>query len=76
MILVVFVMVVLKLESLDHIFFNCDFSKEIWRNILGVMSINYRDQPWKEYIERISKNWKGNKLKIILEKMSLGSTMY
>ena len=38
--------------------------------------MSYRGQPWEEYVEEISREWKGKSLRATLAKMSLGTFVY
>ena len=63
-------------ENIDHLFFQCDYSRFIWDNILNQSNLSYRGQPWEEYVEEISREWKGKSLRATLAKMSLGTVVY
>lgn len=63
-------------ETLDHLFFNYDYSYMVWSIILDACGRHYTDQNWMDYVERITHEWKEKSLKNNLCKASLASTIY
>lgn len=63
-------------ETIDHLFFKCEFSKHIWREILDIATKDYSPQRWDMYIDFIGKDWRGNGLEHILSKMCLAACVY
>ena len=65
-----------SMESLDHLFFACPFSKSIWSKILSLVDLGYVVRPWHDYIPHLARIWKGKSLKFTLGRLCLGATVY
>lgn len=65
-----------KDETIDHLFFKCEFSSYIWGNVLHHSNLTYRVQDWESYIRRLAIDWRGNDLHHLLCKLFLGACVY
>lgn len=63
-------------EDINCLFFQCNFSSYIWKEILERFELDYGGQPWMRYIEINAREWKRNKLKHVMGKLRLGATTY
>ncbi|GAV70349.1 hypothetical protein CFOL_v3_13847, partial [Cephalotus follicularis] len=63
-------------EQLDHLFFGCPYSKQIWAQILGKFNIIRPILPWAEEIQWMVDHTKGNKFPQALRKLVFGATVY
>ncbi|XP_043700344.1 uncharacterized protein LOC122651074 [Telopea speciosissima] len=64
-------------ETIDHLFFHCDFSVAIWRKVLGLNGFE-RDPlaTWKEEIQWLTLHFGGNTLVSRVRKFSFVATVY
>ncbi|XP_043708989.1 uncharacterized protein LOC122658147 [Telopea speciosissima] len=64
-------------ETIDHLFFHCDFSAAIWRKVLGLNGFE-RDPlaTWKEEIQWLTLHFGGNTLVSSVRKFSFVATVY
>ena len=51
-----------EVETRDHVFFECNYSKETWRMILSHCGINRVIGKWEEELQWVVRNTKGKKL--------------
>ena len=64
------------LETHDHLFFACLASNSIWHSIQTFGGFTVPTLPWKDLIEWIAANWRGNSLPVQIKKISLAATIY
>lgn len=65
-----------SIESREHLFFGCGFSKRIWREVVRKCLVNDPRTDWEEVQEWGVKGLKQESLKGILCKFSLGAVVY
>ncbi|XP_056698045.1 uncharacterized protein [Spinacia oleracea] len=53
----------LESESLDHLFFSCSYSKEIWRQVLIHLGVTRAVLPWQEEVQIAAKRSRSKKKK-------------
>ena len=66
----------LELETHNHIFFQCPFSKQVWRCVLQKANITAPSLPWDDLIKWMSSNWQGHSLTTKVKKLYLATTVY
>ena len=66
----------LDLETHNHLFFQCTFSKQVWRCVLHKANITAPSLPWDDLIEWMSSNWQGHSLSAKVKKLCLATTVY
>ena len=65
-----------SLESMDHLFFQCAFSKKIWCRVVTCCGLSYNGMGWNDYMCLLSSRWKKRRLKYYLGKIALAATVY
>ena len=63
-------------EDHAHLFFNCSFTKTIWRIVQLKSGFSVPNCAWSELISWMSCKWKNNNLSTISWKHSLAATVY
>ena len=64
------------LETHDHIFFACSASDSVWHSIQNYGGFSTPILPWKDLIEWVATNWRGNTLSVQIKKISLAASVY
>ena len=64
------------LETHDHLFFICTFSKHIWEGLSLLCDIPHRDMPWEERIVQMIGLCKGKSYQVIIRKLCLAAAIY
>lgn len=64
------------MESVDHLFFACNKTNRMRKEIVGMSSMEYDLRPWNDYIKFLEQHWNSNDLKYRLGRLSLGATTY
>jgi hypothetical protein len=64
------------LESRDHLFFSCAFSRRIWSTIMRACSLPCPPVEWDDIAEWCGSTMKGNSLYASLMKLNFGATGY
>jgi hypothetical protein len=64
------------LEGRSHLFFNCRFSKRIWRAALSQCLISDPPTDGDNILEKGVKEWSGNGLKAVLIRLCLRASVY
>jgi hypothetical protein len=64
------------IEGRDHLFFQCSFSRRIWKFVLDRCLITFSSDDWEEIIARGVHDWKGKSLKSDLARLCLSSSVY
>ncbi|XP_020266570.1 uncharacterized protein LOC109842066 [Asparagus officinalis] len=65
-----------QLETCKHLFFECQFSADIWNKVMNWMSFSRRSCNWNHLINWYSFNLKGGGCKQQLKRMALLMTIY
>ncbi|XP_019257669.1 PREDICTED: uncharacterized protein LOC109235876 [Nicotiana attenuata] len=65
-----------EMESHNHIFFTCSFSKDVWRRIINWMGISRELEGWDEEIKWAIEQVKDNGSKTMLYRLSMTGAMY
>ena len=63
-------------ESHDHLFFNCSYSKVIWRNLKQKCGIHLGDSSWADCISQMVVLCKGKSLTSTIRKLCLATGVY
>lgn len=63
-------------ESLEHLFFSCPFTNEIWRNILLATGIQRAPLSWRREISWFCRRTKGKSKLCRARRLSLAVTVY
>ncbi|GAV83756.1 zf-RVT domain-containing protein, partial [Cephalotus follicularis] len=64
------------IESQDHLFFACSYTKQIWTQVLRKCNINRPILTWTEEIQWMAGQTKGNKPPQTIRKLAFGATVY
>ncbi|XP_058766783.1 uncharacterized protein LOC131640401 [Vicia villosa] len=61
-------------EDVQHLLFECCYTKKIWETVLGWLNVNHSVQGWSEerkWLERIcrSKNWRSKFVQVAIAEM-------
>ena len=63
-------------DSHNHLFFDCEFSKAVWREIKLKAGLNIEDMEWQAMISVLLSKLVGMKSEILIKKLSLSATVY
>lgn len=63
-------------EGINHLFFQYEFSSLIWEKVLEISNIRYGGQNWGRYVGEICIDWRWDKLKFWMGKISLRAIVY
>ncbi|OIT21044.1 hypothetical protein A4A49_60497, partial [Nicotiana attenuata] len=63
-------------ESIDHLFFHCQYSATIWDRILGWQGIARKSNGWQEEIGCAVRYGQGKSLDATLYRMTLACCLY
>jgi hypothetical protein len=64
------------IESMEHLFFECDWSKKLWREVMLKSLVGPIWLDWDEVMREGMKAWKGKNLQCTTCKLALGATVY
>ncbi|KAL4273193.1 hypothetical protein GQ457_13G003600 [Hibiscus cannabinus] len=64
------------IESRDHLFSKCAYSKQIWSFILHICSIERDTLDWKAELQWLCANLKGKSLLVFFLKLAWSSFVY
>ncbi|XP_058775782.1 uncharacterized protein LOC131650057 [Vicia villosa] len=64
-----------NVETLQHLFFDCRVTKNIWRNILKWLNMDHNPQGWAQELNWVienskNKSWKAKILKVVVAETS------
>ncbi|XP_058770039.1 uncharacterized protein LOC131643749 [Vicia villosa] len=64
-----------NVETLQHLFFDCRVTKNIWRNVLKWMNMDHNPQGWAQELKWLienskNKSWKAKILKVVVAETS------
>jgi hypothetical protein len=65
-----------SLESRDHLFFECSFSRRVWRAVMEACLISDPKLIWDDVSAWSSSAWKGKSFAATVCKLSLAATVY
>ncbi|GJU04828.1 RNA-directed DNA polymerase, eukaryota, reverse transcriptase zinc-binding domain protein [Tanacetum coccineum] len=63
-------------ESHNHLFFQCEYSKAIWKKLQLMMGSNISSQCWKDTVEFMSNKPCFNNIWSIIRRLCLGASVY
>lgn len=63
-------------ENMDHLFFKCKVSSQIWGHMLSLCNQRYVNNTQMNYIEFCARRWKKHNLQNIICKLCLIATIY
>ncbi|CAK8564283.1 unnamed protein product [Lathyrus sativus] len=63
-------------ETVNHLFFSCQETKHIWKEVLNWFNFSHDPQPWNAELVWISNNTKGKGWKVEVLKMLVAETIY
>ncbi|GKE35893.1 RNA-directed DNA polymerase, eukaryota, reverse transcriptase zinc-binding domain protein, partial [Tanacetum coccineum] len=63
-------------DSHDHLFFNCDYSKDVWRQIKSKLKEPNWNSNWENVIEAIVNYGCRNTIKSIIQRISIATAIY
>ena len=64
------------MESRDHLFFECSYSKEVWQSVLQLCGLTRRILRWEEEIEWASQKFKGKSLISNILRLAWNASIY
>ncbi|XP_020247004.1 uncharacterized protein LOC109824773 isoform X3 [Asparagus officinalis] len=64
------------LESRDHLFFECSFSKEVWNQIMDWLLFKWRSCSWNSIINWYCTNLRKKGIKQNIKRAALSATIY
>ncbi|XP_058784381.1 uncharacterized protein LOC131659173 [Vicia villosa] len=65
-----------KVETIDHLLFECSETNKIWKEVLGWLGINHQPQRWEHELEWIKSDTK-NKISLAgILKICIAETIY
>ncbi|XP_020258575.1 uncharacterized protein LOC109834980 [Asparagus officinalis] len=65
-----------NLESRDHLFFDCNFSREIWNNIMDWLQFSWKSCDWNLLMNWFCTRLRGNSFKHGIKRMALSAAIY
>lgn len=66
-----------EIESHDHLFFKCDYSKKVWENINFRVGIKWSSLPWEQVIQWVTFNYhRKSKMNKMITWTILGALIY
>lgn len=64
------------IECRDHQYFDCGFSKRLWREVMKKCSLSSIPIGWDEVLRKGMRDWRGKSLKAVICKLALDSSVY
>ncbi|GJU32844.1 reverse transcriptase zinc-binding domain-containing protein, partial [Tanacetum coccineum] len=64
------------LEDLKHLFFQCPFSKAVWRKVLTMTEIKVFEYEWKEVIQTLIQAGTGNSINSVVRRLIFAASVY
>jgi hypothetical protein len=65
-----------KPETIDHLFFECDFSAQVWNTIKAWIGLNINGSIWSKLLAQIRKKTRGKNGLAMLRKVAIAATVY
>ncbi|XP_058733586.1 uncharacterized protein LOC131605219 [Vicia villosa] len=65
-----------EIETIEHLFFECERLKYVWANVLQWIRVDHTPQPWDREKNWITKYCKGKGKKCGIMKLALAETIY
>ncbi|GKB27644.1 RNA-directed DNA polymerase, eukaryota, reverse transcriptase zinc-binding domain protein [Tanacetum coccineum] len=62
-------------ESHDHLFFKCDFAKDLWTAVQKQMEFYVQDVDWNSIVSLMANNPYGNSIGSVIKRLCFGATM-
>ncbi|GJY52321.1 reverse transcriptase zinc-binding domain-containing protein [Tanacetum coccineum] len=59
-----------------HLFFECRYSSEVWKNVMDKMGVGDRSYKWFEIVEEMSRTFNGNSINSIIRRLCLAASVY
>ncbi|GKB91388.1 RNA-directed DNA polymerase, eukaryota, reverse transcriptase zinc-binding domain protein [Tanacetum coccineum] len=63
-------------DSHSHLFFECGYSSEVWKNVVDKMDVGDRSYKWFEIVEEMSRTFNGNSINSIIRRLCLVASVY
>ncbi|XP_021721521.1 uncharacterized protein LOC110689100 [Chenopodium quinoa] len=63
-------------ESVQHLFFDCDFSRKVWSKVLGILRVSKRVQQLSDEVDWIKKICRSSRLKNKVIQVAFTETVY
>ncbi|GAV92955.1 zf-RVT domain-containing protein, partial [Cephalotus follicularis] len=63
-------------ELVEHIFFQCHYSANVWREVLDMCNIARPILPWPDEVQWMSVHAKGNAFQHAVKKLAFAATVY
>ncbi|GAV63835.1 hypothetical protein CFOL_v3_07353 [Cephalotus follicularis] len=65
-----------EVESLEHLFFQCPYTKNIWTTVLAMCNISRPILPWEEEVIWMTDHSRGHSFLATVRKMVLAASVY
>ena len=63
-------------DSHDHLFFECEFSNQLWKNLQLKLGIKGNEQSWERTVNKLAEMYNGNSIGSVLRRISLAACVY
>ncbi|PWA42372.1 reverse transcriptase zinc-binding domain-containing protein [Artemisia annua] len=63
-------------EDLQHLFFQCNFSSEVWSEAKEMAEINYEERNWQELIRRFVNDCVNKNIGWVVRRLTLAASIY
>ncbi|GKD44979.1 RNA-directed DNA polymerase, eukaryota, reverse transcriptase zinc-binding domain protein, partial [Tanacetum coccineum] len=64
------------MDSHDHLFFKCDYAKEIWKKICGKARMKFHNDSWNNTLDEMSKGVANRSVWGVIRKLCLAAVVY
>ncbi|XP_071708153.1 uncharacterized protein [Rutidosis leptorrhynchoides] len=65
-----------RTDSLDHLFFKCPFSLQIWNKVLGLWQVQYSTDAWRDVLIQLGPNASSASARITVSKILFAASVY
>ncbi|GAV64388.1 hypothetical protein CFOL_v3_07906, partial [Cephalotus follicularis] len=63
-------------ESLEHLFFHCPFSHNIWGSVLSMCNIQRPISQWSDKVQWMLDHARGHKFPTLVQKLAFAASVY
>lgn len=65
-----------QLDSVDHLFFNCQYSTVVLSHFRTKGYCNITHNSWEDFIEKAANTWKGKSIHVVVNKLIFSALIY
>ncbi|GAV79911.1 zf-RVT domain-containing protein [Cephalotus follicularis] len=65
-----------ELESLEHLYFQCPYTENIWKRVLALCNISKPILSWLEEVQWMIEHMKGDNFLEMVRKLALAATVF